>query len=199
MAVLPAETTGTDAEAHMREAFEARLRHIVHNVARNAEIGVIASVLAEPSSLGAVAETLSLALTLDAPSAPLAAARARGVAARERLIKRAGGIMRISEVAEMMNISRAAVHGRRGRGNLLAVPLPNGEEVFPACQFTGKGVPGGLGEFLSAFPEAGPWTKLSVLLAPSRRHEGKSALDLLKAGRVDDAVGIAARHGEHLG
>jgi hypothetical protein len=85
------------------------------------------------------------------------------------------------------------------RGTLLAIPLPTGEHVFPACQFTEAGVLGGMGAFLAAFHEASPWTKLSVLLAPSRRHGGQSALELLEAGEVDAAVGIAARHGEHLG
>jgi hypothetical protein len=188
-----------DAEAHMRDAFETRMNSIVHNVARNAEISVIAAVLAEQSSMGAVAETLSHALVLDAPGDPLAAARVRGVAARERLIEKAGGMLRISEVAELLGVSRAAIHARRTRGTLLAVPRPNGEEVYPTCQFSGEGVPRGLGPFLAAFREAGPWTKLSVLLAPSRLHDGRSALDLLREGEVDAAVGIAARHGEQLG
>lgn len=199
MEVVPAKKGTSDAEARMREAFEARMQSIIHNVAYSAEISVIATMLSASSSLSAVAETLSHALALDPPGDPLAAARARGVAARERLMKKAGGMLRISEVAERMGVTRAAIHARRARGTLLAVPLPNGEEVFPACQFTEEGVPGGLGTFLSAFHEAGPWTKLSVLLAPSRLHDGRSALDLLKAGEVDAAVGIAARHGEHLG
>jgi len=199
MSAPPAEATTMNAEARMRDAFEARMKSIVHNVARNAEISVIASVLAEQSSLGAVAEALSHALVLDAPGDPLAAARVRGVAARERLIEEAGGMLRISEVAERMGVSRAAIHARRTRGTLLAVSRPNGEEVYPACQFTEEGVPRGLGQFLAAFTEAGPWTKLSVLLAPSRLHGGRSALDLLRQGEVDAAVGIAARHGDHLG
>jgi len=146
-----------------------------------------------------VAETLSHGLVLDAPGDPLAAARVRGVAARERLIEKAGGMLRIGEVAEMLGVSRAAIHARRTRGTLLAVPLPSGEEVYPGCQFTGEGVPRRLAPFLAAFCEAGPWTKLSVLLAPSRLHDGRSALDLLGAGEVDAAVAIAARYGEHLG
>lgn len=199
MAGTLAAAGGKDAEARMREAFETRLRSIIHHVAQNAEISVIANVLAEASSLGAVAETLSQALALDPPRDPLAAARARGVAARERLLKKAGGTLRVSEVAAMLGVTRAAIHARRMRGTLLAVPLPNGEQVFPACQFTEAGVPSGMGAFLAAFHDASPWTKLSVLLAPSRRHEGRSALELLEAGEVDAAVGIAARHGEHLG
>lgn len=183
----------------MRDAFEARLRGIIHDVARHAEISVIATVLAEASSLGAVAQTLTHALALDPPREPLAAARARAVAARERLLLQAGGTLRISEVAARLGVGRAAIHARRTRGTLLSIPLPNGEQVFPECQFTEAGVPKGFGQFLAAFGDAGPWTKLSVLLAPSRRHGGLNALELLTQGETDSAVGIARRHGEQLG
>ena len=199
MPVTSAATDPSDSEASMREAFETRLRSIIHSVAWNAEISIIATVLAEGSSLGAMAQTLTHALALDPPRDPLAPARAQGVAARERLLERAGGTLRISEVADQLGVSRAAIHARRARGTLLAVPLPNGEQVFPACQFAETGVPRGLGAFLSAFQEASPWTKLSVLLAPSRRHGGRSALELLKEGEIDAAEGIARRHGEQLG
>jgi hypothetical protein len=42
----------------------------------------------------------------------------------------------------------------------------------------------------------GPWTKLTVLLAPSARHGGRSALDLLRDGDIADASSIAATYGE---
>jgi hypothetical protein len=187
------------AEARMREAFETRMQRVVHDVARRAEIGVIATALAEPGSLSALANVLTHAAELDPPRDPLAAARARGAAARERLLEKAGGTLRVSEAAELLGVSRAAVNARRVRGTLLAVPLPNGEHVYPACQFTDAGVPSGLGQFLAAFRDTAPWTQFTVLLAPSGRHGGRSALDLLREGKVDEAVGIARRHGEHLG
>jgi hypothetical protein len=188
-----------DAEALMRKALEERMQQVVEDVARRAEIGVIATALAEPGSLSALANVLTHAAELNPPRDPLAAARARGAAARERLLDKAGGTLRVSEAAELLGVSRAAVNARRVRGTLLAVPLANGEHVYPVCQFAEEGVPAGLGRFLSAFHAAGAWTQLSVLLAPSVRHGGRNALDLLKAGEVDEAVGIARRHGEHLG
>jgi len=198
MASAPPGVTPPDAEAQMRHALESRLQRVVHDVALRAEIGVIAAALAEPGSLSALASVLTHAAELDPPGDPLAAARARGVAAREQLLERAGGMLRVSEAAELLGVTRTAVNARRTRGTVLAVPLPNGEHVYPACQFTHAGVPSGLGRFLDAFHEAGPWTQLSVLLAPSHRHGGRSALDLLREGEVEAAVGIARRHGEHL-
>jgi hypothetical protein len=119
---------------------------------------------------------------LEPPRDPLAAARARGVAARERLLEKAGGTLRVSEVAELLGVTRTAINARRTGGTLLAVPLPNGEHVYPACQFTDAGVPAGLGRFLAADRDIDPWTQLSVLLAPSQLHAGRSALELIQQG-----------------
>jgi hypothetical protein len=199
MASAPLQPTPPSAEARMREAFESRMQQVIRDLARRADIEVIAAVLAEAGSISALASALTHAVELDPPTDPLAAARARGVAARERLVEKAGGVLRVSEAAELLGVTRTAVNARRTRGTLLAVPLPNGEHVYPACQFTEEGVPSGLGRFLAAFHEAGPWTQLSVLLAPSHRHGGKTPLDLLRQGEVEEAVGIARRHGEHLG
>lgn len=183
----------------MREALETRLNQVVHDVAHRAEIGVVAAALSQPGSLSALAHVLAHATELAPSPDPLAAARARGAAVREDLLEKAGGALRVSEVAALMNVSRAAISARRTRGTLLAVPLPTGEHVYPACQFTENGVPSGLGQFLSAFEDVGPWTQLSVLLAQSARHGGRTALDLLRAGEIEAAVGIARRQGEHLG
>jgi hypothetical protein len=200
MATAHSETTTMpDAEVHMRQAFEERMRKIIHDVAQRAELPVIANVLAEAGSISALASALAHAVELDPPRDPLAAARARGAAARERLLEKAGGTLRVSEVADLLGVTRTAINARRTRGTLLAVPLPNGEHMYPACQFTDSGVPAGLARFLAAFRDTDPWTQLSVLLAPSQRHEGQSALELIKLGEVDAAVGIARRHGEHLG
>ncbi len=187
------------AEARMRAALETRLNQVVREVAQRAEIGVIATALSEPGSLSALAHVLAHATELPLSIDPLAAARARGAAVRDDLLEKAGGALRVSEVAALMDVSRAAISARRTRGTVLAVPLPTGEHVYPACQFTEEGVPSGLGQFLSAFEDVGPWTQLSVLLAPSARHGGRMALDLLRAGEVEAAVGIARRHGKHLG
>lgn len=127
---------------------------------------------------------------------PLAAARVRGIAARERLIEKVGGVLRLGEVADRLGVSSQAVTGRRTRRTILAVPLPNGEWVYPACQFTDEGLIPGLAAFLDEFREVSPWTQLAVLVAPSARHGGRSALELLMAGETDGARSIAATYGE---
>jgi hypothetical protein len=181
----------------IRAAFESRYADVVHHLAREADEKVLAAALGVADPYSGLAIVLESASVLAAPRDPLTAARARGVDAREGLVRRAGGVLRLGEVAERLGVSPQAVSGRRSRGSILAVPLPGGEMVYPACQFSEEGptVPG-LGRFLGAFQDAAPWTRLAVLLAPAARHGGRSALDLLRAGEVDAACAIAATYGE---
>lgn len=143
---------------------------------------------ASPSS------TVAMERMMD-PNDPLAAARARGIVARRQLIERAGGLLTAAEVAAQLGVDVAEVERQRAAGALLAVPV-DGEWRFPACQLTKDGVLPGLGRFLTAFRDAAAWTKLSVLLAPSCTHGGRSALTLLRVGEIGAAAGIAGRYGE---
>lgn len=138
-------------------------------------------------------------MTLDPARDPLATARARSVEARTRLLKRAGGTLRVGEVAALLGVSTQAVHARRTRSTLLALPHANGEHVYPACQFENAGVLPGLANLLGAFQDVDPWTQLSVLLAPSKRFGDRSALDLLREGEIESALRLVGTYGEHTG
>jgi hypothetical protein len=129
---------------------------------------------------------------------PLAAARARGAAAKVDLLERAGGGLTVGRVADWLEITPAAVHARRQRGTLLAVPRANGEHLYPAFQFTGDGTLAGLGRVLQSFQVEGPWTKLSVLLSPADALDGRTPLDALRDGDIEGAVQAVSTYGEHL-
>lgn len=101
----------------------------------------------------------------------------------------------VERLKEADFVTAQAVTGRRMRQAILAVPMPNGEWVFPACQFAEYGILSGIDEFVRAFGDADPWTRLAVLLAPSSRFDGESAIELLKAGKEAEARSIAATYG----
>lgn len=187
----------TLAPEPMRKVFASRLHEVVDHLARTADPSTIAEVLAMADPLSGLSVALERATVMEAAVRdPLATARARGIAARERLIEQAGGVLRLGETADRLGVSPQAITGRRTRGTILAVPMPNGEWVYPACQFTDEGLVPGLGSFLHAFQDVSPWSQLAVLLAPSARHGGRSALELLLAGERDAARSIAATYGE---
>lgn len=182
----------------MRRAFAMRLHEVVDHLAEAADSSTVEEVLAMADAFSGLGVVMQRVATSDAAAVrdPLAAARVRGIVARERLIERAGGLLRLSEAAERLGVTPQAVTGRRGRETILAVPMPNGEWVYPACQFTDPGLVSGLDGFLRAFRDADPWTRLAVLLAPSARYGGRSALDLLMAGREAEARSIAGTYGD---
>ncbi|CAN5607059.1 hypothetical protein BH24GEM3_BH24GEM3_25420 [soil metagenome] len=182
----------------MRKAFATRLHEVVDHLAESADSATVEEVLAMADAFSGLGVAMQRVATLDAAAVrdPLAAARVRGIAARKRLIERAGGLLRLSEAAERLGVTPQAVTGRRARETILAVPMPNGEWVYPACQFTDHGLVSDLDGFLRAFRDADPWTRLAVLLAPSSRYGGRSALDLLLEGSPAEARSIAATYGE---
>lgn len=186
-------------ESGLRRAYAKRLHEIVDRLSRVADASTMEEVLGMADPYSGMSVAMQRAATLDGAALrdPLAPARIRGIAARERLIDQAGGLLRLNEAAERLGVTPQAVTGRRQRGTILAVPMPNGEWVYPACQFAEYDLVPGIDSFLRAFAEdVDPWTRLSVLLAPSHRFGGRSALQLLEKGMEVEARSIAGTHGE---
>jgi hypothetical protein len=182
----------------MRQAFTRRLHEVVDHLGQTADAATIEEVLGMADAFSGLGVAMQRLATSEAAAVrdPLAPARVRGLAARERLIDRAGGLLRLREAAKRLDVTTQAVNGRRSRETILAVPMPNGEWVYPGCQFSEYGLVPGIESFVRSFDETDPWTCLAVLLAPSGRYGGKSALDLLKEGKQVEARSIAATYGE---
>lgn len=188
----------TAAAEPMRQAFSRRMHEVVDRLAEAADPATVEEVLGMADAFSGLGVAMQRMATSEAAALrdPLVPARVRGIGARERLIDRAGGLLRLGEAAERLGVTTQAVNGRRVRDTILAVPMPNGEWVYPACQFAEYGLIPGIDGFVRSFRDADPWTRLAVLLAPSGRYGGKSALDLLKEGKEIEARRIAATYGE---
>ena len=175
-----------------------RLSSWIERAGRSTDPETLALIASEPDEVTGIVKLLERFLVESASEAsdPLRRARLRGVRARAELIAAAGGVLRLKEAAERLGVSPQAVTGRRQRGTILAVELPNGEAAYPVIQFGESGLLDGLPRVLAAFDGEPPgWTRLNVLLGPSKKFEGKSAFDLLMDGRVDDAAEVAASYG----
>lgn len=151
--------------------------------------------LVDEASLAAVTGVLSAAVAAAPGADPLAAARTRGVARREALLAEAGGVLSPGEVAERTGMSRQTVNNWRRKGQVIALPRGRRDFAFPACQFVEGRLPPGLDRVLAASALRHPLSQLEMLLAPSPRMDGASPLALLQAGRVEDAVAVAAASG----
>ncbi len=176
--------TALPKEPLLREAFRRRALGMVERMASEAPAEVLADALAAPTDAGALARALTSAATADAVRAldPFAAAIARGVEAREALVRKAGGLLSAAEVARMLGITRQAVDKRRGGGKLLAVKVGS-DWRYPAAQFgPGGATPAGLEEVIAS---DSPWGALSFLVSEDTVLEGRTPLQTLRDGGID--------------
>lgn len=183
----------------LARAFLKRSVKMLERVSSSASAEALELALSSPTDVGGLAALLSeiAPLAMEVPAAdPFVEAMARGATIKLELLTRAGGGLTSSQVARALGITRQAVDKRRIRHGLLAVPSGAGDYVYPACQFTADGPIPGIEEVLRAFQVRNPWTQLSALLAPAPPLAGKTIIEALQSGAIEEAVSIAASFGE---
>lgn len=146
-----------------------------------------------------------LVRALEAPAAmktlaavdPLAPAHMRGLEAKHRLVEQGGGALTAAQAARALGLSRQAVDKRRLAGRLLALALGRRGYVYPAWQFTPSGTVKGLEEILGALREHDPWMQAAFFLNRNSRLGDRTPVDMLRAGRLEEAMAAAHAYGEH--
>ncbi|HEX2078531.1 MAG TPA: hypothetical protein VHG08_12505 [Longimicrobium sp.] len=199
---LPAHRAAPSAasRALLAHAFMQRYSSLLKRLGEVAPDRAIADALAADDEVGGLAALLAqVGPVTPRAEDPLAQARARGAQAKGELLRRAGGGLRLGQAAQRLGVSPQAVHARRKRGTLLAVPQANGEWLYPACQFGPDGALPGLALVLQAFGVRSPWTQLAVLLAPAAALGGRTPLQALQAGQAAQAAQAVSTYGEHVG
>jgi hypothetical protein len=88
---------------------------------------------------------------------PLAEARLRGLAERQRLLAAAGGVLSGEDAAQLLGISRQAVDKRRRMGRLLGIRVGPHRFAYPAWQFQAEGILPGWEEVLHDLRHHDPW------------------------------------------
>lgn len=131
----------------------------------------------------------------------LARAHVRGLAARQQVAEAEGGSWSSDEVARLLNISKTAVLKRLAAGRLLAWREERLQAArFPRWQFDAHGqVLDGLEEVLETLnrdQRLDVWAKLLFFLQVRRSSEDRRPLDLLRDGRVREAVLAAQAYAE---
>ncbi|NJO85858.1 MAG: hypothetical protein HC818_03905 [Synechococcaceae cyanobacterium RM1_1_27] len=127
---------------------------------------------------------------------PLAAARSRGVQIKHELLYEEGDPLTSEQVAKFLGITRQAVDKRRSKLQLLAITTGRRGYLYPLEQFQDQGVIPGLDRVLQVLKDYSPWTQLMFLKSGDIRLEGKTPLECLKAGEVDQVIWAAQHYGE---
>ncbi|PSM48185.1 hypothetical protein C7Y66_15725 [Chroococcidiopsis sp. CCALA 051] len=127
---------------------------------------------------------------------PLEMARLRGIAARERLLNAEGGSLSISQVEQLLGISRQAIHKRCSKSKLIALTTSKRGYLFPRWQFAENGILSGLESVLAALDESDPWMQAAFILNPNIWLDGASPLEMLRQGKIEDVLVAARASGE---
>lgn len=120
----------------------------------------------------------------------LAAAKARGQAKIADLLKDED-MLTAREFGPLIGASHETVNARRKRGEVLGVEGATRGVRYPRWQVTDAGLPlPGLAGLFAALGGQ-PWTVYRFLRSAHAELGGRTALEALKAGQVDDALGAA--------
>jgi hypothetical protein len=123
---------------------------------------------------------------------------ARGIVARKELELAEGGSLSAEEVANALGRTRQGIDYLRREGLIVAWRTTQGKWRYPAWQLTTQGglLPG-LRECLKALNTRSEREPMVFFLSPRESLGGNRPLDLLRVGRVQEAIVAAERHGGH--
>jgi hypothetical protein len=127
---------------------------------------------------------------------PLRSLRLKGLRAKSELLKKEGGVITSSQVAELLGISRQAVDKRRRKGKLLAVSLGKRGYFYPVWQFFENGVLPGFDILMNLLEPYDPWMKMIFMLNANHRLGNQSPLEKLREGHLDEVFKAAQVTGE---
>lgn len=127
---------------------------------------------------------------------PLAAAQLRGRKRRQEMLKAAGGTMTSGQVAKSLNLCHQAVDKRRSSNQLLALAQGRRGYSYPSFQFYEGKTLEGLERVLRGLSSVDPWMQLNFFTSPDEHLEGKSPIEALQQGKINEVARIASIYGE---
>jgi hypothetical protein len=123
---------------------------------------------------------------------------ASGILARKELEQAEGGSLSSEEVAQLLGLKhRPSVAYKRRVRELIAWRVTAGKWRYPRWQFTANGILTGIKECLKGLQSDNGFGAVIFFLSPRYSLEGRRPLDLLREGRVKEAVAVAERHDTH--
>jgi hypothetical protein len=199
--VMAATGGGSEARDALRSAFVARALNALSEIVPgldDAELGRAVGAATDRAVLLRALASSSAASPTPAAD-PLAAARVRGLQARDRILAAEGGTLTVGEVAAHLRISRQAVDKRRAAGKLIGLDMGRHGYGYPAWQFGERGLLPGLDRVLAELRVVDPWMRAGFFLGGDPRLDRDTPLDRLRRGDVDAAVHAARAYGQHGG
>jgi hypothetical protein len=195
-AVAKATTTTVKVEAPRRHspiqnAFIRRTAHAIERLAAQADEATLVEAMASPTDLGTLARVLTdfgAIGTAVAEIDPEAIDLAHEIEHRETLVRRAGGMLSVEAVGQLLHITRQAVDKRR-RGRTLFAIRQGGDWLYPRAQFHEHEAVPGLSDVIKTFEGSGPWVTLEFLVTTDSVLDGITPREaLLRGGEMRKRV-----------
>lgn len=179
-------------------AFCARMLRVVAELDEDLPSNLIEEVTSAPTDQLVLLEALSSVEWVKELTAqnPILEAKLRGLELRQEILQKAGGVLTSEEVADLLGVSRQAVDKRRSANQLLALTQGRRGYQYPGFQFEDGKALAGLDKVLANLEALDPWMQLRFFTSPNERLSGRTPLEVLRKGRIDDVVQVASGFGE---
>jgi hypothetical protein len=179
-------------------AFYSRVLRAFRRLENNLPATMIDEAAAAPTDYLVAVEALSSAPeTADlVADDPFIAAKFCGLKRKQQMLETAGGAMTSEQVAEVLGISRQAVDKRRAANQLLALTQGRRGYSYPSFQFEDGKTIVGLEEVLTKLKDLDPWMQMVFFTSPHERLDGRTPLEQLRKGLVNEVNAAASGYGE---
>ncbi|MBZ5522174.1 MAG: hypothetical protein LAP21_08025 [Acidobacteriia bacterium] len=179
-------------------AFQSRILRAFIDLEENLPGTTIEQATGAPTDFQVALEALSSAPGTSQLIAddPLLAAKIRGLKRKRQMLEVSGGALSSEQVAEVLGISRQAVDKRRSSNQLLALTQGRRGYSYPSFQFEDGRTIRGLEEVLAQLKSLDPWMQMVFFTSPNERLGGKTPIENLQKGLVEEVTRAASGYGE---
>jgi len=179
-------------------AFQSRILRAFINLEESLPVTTIEQATGAPTDFLVALEALTSAPGTSQLMAddPLLAAKIRGLKRKQQMLEISGGALSSEQVAEVLGISRQAVDKRRSSNQLLALTQGRRGYSYPSFQFEDGKTIEGLEEVLARLKSLDPWMQMVFFTSPNERLGGKTPIEKLEKGLVEEVVRAAGGYGE---
>ncbi len=179
-------------------AFQSRVLRAFINLAEDLPNTTIDEATAAPTDYLVALEALSSAPWASQLIAddPFVAAKLRGLKRKKQMLEASGGALTSEQVAEVLGISRQAVDKRRSSNQLLALTQGRRGYSYPSFQFDDGKTLKGLEEVLAELSALDPWMQMVFFTNTNERLGGKTPIESLQKGLVEEVKNAAKGYGE---
>ena len=112
------------------------------------------------------------------------------------MLEISGGTLSSEQVAEVLGISRQAVDKRRSSHQLLALTQGRRGYSYPSFQFEDGKTITGLEDVLAELKALDPWMQMVFFTSPNERLDGKTPIETLQNGLLEEVTSAAGGYGE---